>query len=142
MDPGQNPTEVPAWEASKENVLPIKRGRSAKGLSVSLAHPVSNEALNADQERAFERQINNNSVTDPLQKLEVYVRYLKWVRDTYPSVTDKALQILEVWICFDFLKRFLLLTFFVVYIRNALLSLRIMISSKMTFGLSHCGLNM
>ena len=89
-------TAVPVWEASKENVLPIKRGRSAKGLSASLAHPVSKETLNADQERAFEHQLSDKSVVDPLQRLELYVRYLKWVRDTYPSVTDKALQILEV----------------------------------------------
>lgn len=92
----QQDTAVPAWEAAKENVLPIKRGRSAKGLSVSLAHPVSQDTLNADQDRAFEAQLENNTVTDPVQRLELYVKYLKWVRDTFPSVTDKALQILEV----------------------------------------------
>lgn len=32
-------SDIPIWEASKENVLPLKRGRSVKGLSQALALP-------------------------------------------------------------------------------------------------------
>jgi hypothetical protein len=30
-----------------------------------------------------------------LSQLAAYIKHLKWVRDTYPSSSDKALQLLE-----------------------------------------------
>lgn len=86
-------TAIPGWEAAKENVLPVKKGRSAKGLSEILVRPVS-KTLEEEQEHAFEELVH--STVSPTEKLELYGRYLKWAKDTFPSSTDKIMQILEV----------------------------------------------
>jgi hypothetical protein len=91
--------DAPAWETSKENVVPIKRGRSAKGLSESLLRPLTTHAGPSEQrtpEQDFEDQLNDATITDGSQKLDIYVRYLKWLRDAYPSNSEKALVLLEV----------------------------------------------
>ena len=93
MDVENEMTATPGWEAAKENVLPVKKGRSAKGLSEILSRPVS-KTLEEEQQQAFEEQIH--STVAPSEKLELYGRYLKWARDTFPSSTDKIMQILEV----------------------------------------------
>ncbi len=87
-----------AWETSKENVVPIKRGRSAKGLgeSLSTSRQFGNIVV-PPQEQEFEAQLSNPSETATAQDLlNIYIRYFKWVRDNYPSDTEKTLKLLEV----------------------------------------------
>lgn len=85
--------EVPAWEACKENVLPIKRGRSAKGLNDALS-ATSSSSL-AVQEKSFELACEaaekSGSCSDILEK---YCQYIKWVRDAFPTQQDKTLKLL------------------------------------------------
>jgi len=110
------------WEACKENVLPVKRGRSANVLGEKLTTIKSSadaDAANAKDVNMFEemlrraREIHNAEVlaqeqdlppppTDSNQVpglLEVYLLYFKWTRDTYPSSSDKALSVLELATC-------------------------------------------
>lgn len=89
------------WEASKENVLPIKRGRSVKGLCENLEKPIiqqSNNSVEKMQEKIFE---NNLKMKVPDEKsetemLDAYLQYIKWTRDTYPTNSEKTLKLLEV----------------------------------------------
>lgn len=85
---------LPTWEACKENVLPIKRGRSARGLSSTLDRGVS--GVSADEEREHQFQDEIAAAFEPKHLLDVYVQYFKWIRDMYPSNSDKALKLLEV----------------------------------------------
>ena len=89
-------SKAPAWEACKENVIPIKRGRSAKGLSETLSK--SSESLLSDKlcEKAFDDAITAASKTSPKELLDAYILNFKWIRDTYPSSVEKALKLLEV----------------------------------------------
>ena len=84
--------ETSAWETSKENVLPIKSGRSAKGLNNVL--PAQFSSTEKSGANDFEQELKNaKSVgADPL---DVYVRYFKWTREQYPSNASKAMQVLE-----------------------------------------------
>lgn len=92
-------SKAPAWEACKENVLPIKRGRSAKGLSDTLLK--SSDSLLSDKlcEKAFEDAITAAGKSSPKELLDAYIMNFKWIRDTYPSSTEKALKLLEVFFC-------------------------------------------
>lgn len=97
---------IPSWEACKENVLPIKRGRSAKGLSDTLQKNINyssdNTNENKNQEKYYEDLILNakkastSSTIFSKELLDSYIFYFKWIRDTYPSNSDKALKLLEV----------------------------------------------
>ena len=87
---------APVWEACKENVIPIKRGRSAKGLSESLqktSEIVSNDKL---REKFFEDKIIAAGKSSTKELLDAYVLYFKWTRDAYPSNVEKPLNLLEV----------------------------------------------
>lgn len=87
------------WENSKENVKPVKSGRSAKGLSMA---SIGGDALKLrdqtiKEEQAFEELIS--SVSDQVDPLETYVRYFKWIRSTFPSDLNKSLSLLERCTC-------------------------------------------
>lgn len=83
--------EGPAWETSKENVLPVKRGRSTKGLQNSLNH-IHNTAQKGTNS-IFEEELAGEQT--PSSILDVYVRYFKWTRDEFPSNAAKSMEILE-----------------------------------------------
>jgi hypothetical protein len=96
---------VPQWELCKENVLPIKRGRSTKGLQETLSKPATlsdqgqdnNNSVEQLREQLFEEELAKLSTGDsPKDLLEAYLKYLKWVRDRFPTNSDKALKLLEV----------------------------------------------
>jgi hypothetical protein len=88
---------APTWEACKENVLPIKRGRSAKGLSESLqVKNHENSAIDKLREKVFEDSLCNAQKSGCKDLLEAYISYFKWTRDTFPSNSEKALHLLEV----------------------------------------------
>lgn len=94
-------TAVPKWEACKENVLPIKRGRSVKGLSVSLTASLAAasqiEVQEMEHEKNLEEAINNR--VESSQLLDVFALYFKWLRDSYPTQSDKSLKLLERCTC-------------------------------------------
>jgi checkpoint serine/threonine-protein kinase len=88
---------APEWEACKENVLPIKRGRSAKGLSESLSKAISTDtSIDKLREKVFEDALSAAATKSPKELLDSYVTYFKWIRDTYPKGTEQAIKILEV----------------------------------------------
>lgn len=86
--------DIPAWEMSKENVVPLKRGRSAKGLGEALSTTKSFSQTESSVEIEFETQIRNSSHSSDI--LDVYIKYYKWFRDNNPSDTEKSLKLLEV----------------------------------------------
>jgi hypothetical protein len=89
---------APAWETSKENVLPIKRGRSAKGLNDALSKSsIHQEVELASREREFESQLLACDPSQPPLMLEVYVQYMKWAKDAFPTSPNKFHKLLEVW---------------------------------------------
>ena len=58
--------EAPTWETSKENVMPLKKGRSTKGLKVGLGGLAAQSGLSAktkldDQKLQFEAEIAADS---------------------------------------------------------------------------------
>ena len=89
-------SNTPTWEACKENVLPIKRGRSAKGLSESLQKNNEDLSENNSRDKTFEDSIIAAAKSSPKNLLDAYSLYFKWTRDTYPTNTEKALKLLEV----------------------------------------------
>jgi hypothetical protein len=88
--------DTPAWEMSKENVVPLKRGRSARGLGEALAS-VKSFSQESNYENEFEIQLKNSGNSSEM--LEIYVKYFKWFRDNNPSDTEKSLKLLEVFYC-------------------------------------------
>ena len=81
------PDDAPAWETSKENAQPLRRGRNAKALSARLEEglmPTSKE----DEERvAFEGRVRAEASSgDPLAP---WVEYIRWQQDA--AVTGNGL---------------------------------------------------
>ena len=84
------------WELSKENVLPVKRGRSAAALSDTLTtqkYSRTEDALKALTQR-FEDLLAEN-LHNALARLGTYESYLKWICDQFPSDSVKRMQLLE-----------------------------------------------
>ena len=99
-NPAPMASSEPTWEACKENVLPIKRGRSAKGLNAALTTTSKDKDTLATTEQGHETALLEAAAGgDNVVVLEAYIRYFKWIRDTYPSSTDKALKLLEQCTC-------------------------------------------
>ncbi len=88
--------EAPDWELCKENIVPLKRGRPNIAKFDKSKVLASND--DADNAKEFlhkiEKQIQDDSVSTT-ELLETYISYYKWVRDTYPSSSEKALKVLE-----------------------------------------------
>ena len=68
-----------AWETCKENVLPLKRGRSAKGLTEAIQRVESSNGRKSTEEdaeseklQAFERELT--SAADDQSLLSAYIR--------------------------------------------------------------------
>ena len=83
------------WELRKENVIPIKRGRSVKGLQESLLRPNHLDESESTREKGFQDELKAH-VDSPIGQLETYIKYFKWTRDRFPTNSDKALKLLEV----------------------------------------------
>ena len=116
--------ESAAWETSKENVLPLKRGRVTKGLAERVEYNHLGSEISVENGRlsiyrreffysgrlhcirkiiesvkdTFEKALSTikNNGGNGLELLMTYIKYLKWTRDSFPSNKDKALQLLEV----------------------------------------------
>lgn len=85
-----------AWELSKENVLPVKRGRSAAMLSDVLGTRSIRklDTLEQDRDLYFAEQLKQHQ-NNPLSLLTTYENQFKWYRDNFPSDSSRLIKLLE-----------------------------------------------
>ncbi|XP_050989735.1 mitotic checkpoint serine/threonine-protein kinase BUB1 beta [Labeo rohita] len=71
------------WELCKENIQPLRQGRSVSALHQALCQQQegNHTALN-QQKQAFESELRLYDGDDPL---DVWVRYIKWTKQTFPQ---------------------------------------------------------
>uniref|UniRef100_W5N5A7 BUB1 mitotic checkpoint serine/threonine kinase B n=1 Tax=Lepisosteus oculatus TaxID=7918 RepID=W5N5A7_LEPOC len=75
--------ESPEWELCKENIQPLKQGRSMSALLQALASQEGGHSAAIEQEKqAFESEIRFYEGDDPL---DVWERYIKWTQQMYPQ---------------------------------------------------------
>jgi spindle assembly checkpoint component MAD3 len=101
----ENSIQVSDWETCKENVLPVKAGRSVAHINSALNTSTSGGFLSQEKERqatmsTFDRQIDSflnrdEASRDNSELLNVFTSYFKYARTEYPSSQDKALKVLE-----------------------------------------------
>ncbi|CAH8431445.1 unnamed protein product [Heterobilharzia americana] len=74
------------WELSKENVKPLKGGRSVEVLNKVLASQRSNEFQLKRRllREYFELKLASLPVSN--EKFHLYTRYIKWIEQNYPSL--------------------------------------------------------
>ena len=82
------------WENCKENVLPIKKGRSLKKLGESTLFQVKDFKQQEEENELELRQIIESN--DGQRIFEKFLSNFKWIRDTFPTNNEKALDVLEV----------------------------------------------
>ncbi|KAF8250737.1 hypothetical protein K440DRAFT_597071 [Wilcoxina mikolae CBS 423.85] len=74
-------------EGHKENIQPIRSGRSARALAASLsplsANPHAVRSEHAARQCEFEEELKTASELD--DPLEVWLRYINWTMETFPS---------------------------------------------------------
>ena len=97
--------ESSEWENSKENIAPVKSGRSIKGLGgarggLSNKPVIGKELGEMEEEKRFERDIaaamSKPESNDRAQEiLSAYLAYYKYVKRTYASSHDKTRAVLE-----------------------------------------------
>ncbi|TID30668.1 hypothetical protein CANINC_000735 [Pichia inconspicua] len=84
-------------EADKENIQPIPQGRSASKLASLMKYDTDQLSLKLQEERAtFENQLlpeNLEEMDDPLQ---LYIQYVKWIRENYKTGNTKESQLIKV----------------------------------------------
>ncbi|GFS84610.1 hypothetical protein NPIL_179761 [Nephila pilipes] len=73
-------TSSDEWELSKENILPLQKGRKPEVLKVALT--TNPEDLILQQRQAFENELRTYTGTDPLS---VWCKYIKWVEQNFPK---------------------------------------------------------
>lgn len=84
------------WENSKENVIPLQRGRNVSELNEELSkqqcHRISNQAELLRQSQDWEVKIENYRGDDPLS---LWMSYIRWIESKMPNDTRKKLTVLE-----------------------------------------------
>jgi hypothetical protein len=93
-----NENIVPVWETCKENVLPIKRGRSIKGLSQVLSsNQLNNNENNEDNNNNESINKYETSLKNALEKYNILINNKE--EDVDQSVKNAAsLAVLDVYI--------------------------------------------
>ena len=79
------------WELSKENTLPIAKGRSVGKLNVALekAHkPVANSAAITAAKVRHEESVTPASLTAHSDPLVAYLNYINYITDNLPADTQ------------------------------------------------------
>ena len=81
MEGGQQQDQ---WELSKENIQPLKQGRSVMKLNNALEQHKDDEVTKviAEERQQFEEELRSYSGDDPL---DPWYRYIQWVEQTYPK---------------------------------------------------------
>ncbi|KAM9777577.1 mitotic checkpoint serine/threonine-protein kinase BUB1 beta [Neosynchiropus ocellatus] len=70
------------WELCKENIQPLRQGRSMAALQLALAQQQEGVSTAVDQQRkAFEAELRMYEGDDPL---DVWYRYIKWTEQAFP----------------------------------------------------------
>eukprot|EP00966_Prymnesium_polylepis_P056141 1298688-Prymnesium_polylepis.1 len=71
-----------AWETSKENAQPLRRGRKAEALSTALSEGPTAAEVNEAKRLEFEAALENpdDAGSDPLA---VWCEYIRWLQDTF-----------------------------------------------------------
>uniref|UniRef100_A0A2C9KTW0 BUB1 N-terminal domain-containing protein n=1 Tax=Biomphalaria glabrata TaxID=6526 RepID=A0A2C9KTW0_BIOGL len=77
------------WELSKENVQPLKEGRSMSFLAAAL-HLDQEEHTLKNQQNEFEVELRTYSGDDPF---DVWDRYIKWTEQNFPKGGHDGQQI-------------------------------------------------
>uniref|UniRef100_A0A672K5Z4 BUB1 mitotic checkpoint serine/threonine kinase Bb n=1 Tax=Sinocyclocheilus grahami TaxID=75366 RepID=A0A672K5Z4_SINGR len=71
------------WELCKENIQPLRQGRSVSALQHALCQQQEgNHTALHQKTQAFESELRLYDGDDPL---DVWVRYIKWTKQTYPQ---------------------------------------------------------
>lgn len=84
-------TDITDIEKQKENIQPLKQGRSAKMLSLYLS--ADSETLKKEHEAQFEEQLKN--LDDDDDPLHVFVSYVQWIENAYSSGPSPLLKVVE-----------------------------------------------
>lgn len=90
--------KMEVWEGSKENVIPLKKGRKLEGMALSTFPSKEEKRLKENGERLFEDRILEAG-EDFSKKLDIFVEYYTWVRRTTSNNLTAAKTILEVSVC-------------------------------------------
>ncbi|KAM8833533.1 mitotic checkpoint serine/threonine-protein kinase BUB1 beta [Synchiropus picturatus] len=70
------------WELCKENIQPLRQGRSMAAIQLALAQQQEGVSTAVDQQRkAFEAELRMYEGDDPL---DVWYRYIKWTEQAFP----------------------------------------------------------
>ncbi|XP_076834117.1 mitotic checkpoint serine/threonine-protein kinase BUB1 beta [Brachyhypopomus gauderio] len=70
------------WELCKENIQPLRRGRTIAVLQQALCQQDGPSTALNQQKQAFESELRMYTGDDPL---DVWYRYIKWTQQTYPQ---------------------------------------------------------
>ncbi|TGZ76976.1 hypothetical protein EX30DRAFT_367053 [Ascodesmis nigricans] len=85
--PDDDTTSFDLIEQHKENITPISSGRSARALASALSplalNPTAAKSEHYARRTEFEEELKHASELD--DPLDVWLRYIKWTNDTFPS---------------------------------------------------------
>lgn len=83
-----------AWETSKENVMPLKRGRNISDLNRALRMHDSFQAMTSLDAEAheMEQRVQLYEGDDPIS---VWVQFVRWIEKNRPEDTRKKFAVLE-----------------------------------------------
>jgi hypothetical protein len=89
------------WETSKENIIPLKKGRSLAangavgggGLGGILQDKLTKEDKNKEYQNRLEKARKGSSSED---LLDIYIDYYSWTRRSSNNDSEKGKSILEV----------------------------------------------
>ncbi|KAF3905967.1 hypothetical protein ABW21_db0202731 [Orbilia brochopaga] len=88
-----DPVQLSTIEAQKENIIPLPGGRSARALAQTILASEDTETQNLEHaaaKQAFEDELRSaDDLDDPL---DPYLRYIKWITDTYTSGGGRLLE--------------------------------------------------
>ena len=81
MEAGQQQDQ---WELSKENIQPLKQGRSVMKLNNALEQHKDDESAKVilEERQQFEEELRSYNGED---QLDPWYRYIQWVEQTYPK---------------------------------------------------------
>lgn len=82
------------WESSKENVMPLKRGRNVLELNKALrAQDSFQEKVRLEQHaKQLEKELKEYTGGDPLS---LWLQYIRWIEAKMPEDTRKKFSVLE-----------------------------------------------
>ncbi|KAF3941498.1 hypothetical protein ABW19_dt0200493 [Dactylella cylindrospora] len=87
------PVQLSTIEAQKENITPLPGGRSARALARTIFENENTETSNLEHAAAREAFENEIKTADDLDDpLDPYIRYVKWIQETYTAGGGRLLE--------------------------------------------------